>query len=117
MDVRARALVKRARRTRRVSPFVAVANDTLELPVRLAAVAADTDGQVHGRGVDRDGAVHDAARQEQSVAGLQHDCLAGEVVEVGVLVRRARRRALRAAVAPLLGPAELEHEDLRGINR
>ena len=89
-------------------------HDALELPARLAAVAADTDGQVHGRGVDRDGAVHDAARQEQRVAGLQHDCLAGEVVEVGVLVRRARRRALRAAVAPLLGPAELEHENLRG---
>ena len=89
-------------------------HDALELPARLAAVAADTDGQVHGRGVDRDGAVHHAARQEQSVAGLQHDCLAGEVVEVGVLVRRARRRALRAAVAPLLGPAELEHENLRG---
>ena len=31
-----------------------------------------------------------------------------------VLVRRTRRRALRAAVAPLLGPAELEHENLRG---
>ena len=89
------------------------AHDALELPVRLAAVAADTDGQVHGRGVDRDGAVHDAARQEQRVAGLQHDCLAGEVVEFVVLVRRARRRALRAAVAPLLGPAELEHENLR----
>ena len=39
----------------------------------------------------------------------------GEVVEVGVLVRRARRRALRAAVAPLLGPAELEHEDVRRV--
>ena len=24
-------------------------HDALELPVRLAAVAADTDGQVHGR--------------------------------------------------------------------
>ena len=89
------------------------AHDVLELPARLAAMTAEADGQVHGRGVDRDGAVHHAARQEQSVAGLQHDCLAGEVVEVGVLVRRARRRALRAAVAPLLGPAELEHENLR----
>ena len=39
-------------------------HDALELPARLAAVAADTDGQVHGRGVDRDGAVHHAARQE-----------------------------------------------------
>ena len=48
-------------------------HDALELPARLAAVAADTDGQVHGRGVDRDGAVHHAARQEQRVAGLQHD--------------------------------------------
>ena len=44
-------------------------HDALELPARFAAVAADTDSQVHGRGVDRDGAVHDAARQEQRVAG------------------------------------------------
>ena len=107
------ALVERARRTSRPG-LVVHAHDALELPARLAAVAADTDSQVHGRGVNRDGAVHHAARQEQRVAGLQHDCLAGEVVEVGVLVRRARRRALRAAVAPLLGPAELEHENLRG---
>ena len=80
-------------------------------------MAADTDSQVHGRGVDRDGAVHHAARQEQRVAGLQHDCLAGEVVEFSVFVRRARCRALRATVAPLLGTAELKHENLRGINR
>ena len=115
-DVRARARSERARRTRRPAAVVC-AHDTLELPARLAAVAAEANGQVHGRGVDRDGAVDHAARQEQRVAGLQHDCLAGEVVEFVVLVRRARRRALRAAVAPLLGPAELEHEDLRGINR
>ena len=48
-------------------------HDALELPARFAAVGADADSQVHGRGVDRDGAVHHAARQEQRVAGLQHD--------------------------------------------
>ena len=55
------ALVERARRTSRPG-LVVYAHDALELPARLAAMAAEADGQVHGRGVDRDGAVHHAAR-------------------------------------------------------
>ena len=50
------ALVERARRTSRPG-LVVYAHDALELPARLAAMAAEADGQVHGRGVDRDGAV------------------------------------------------------------
>ena len=78
-------------------------HDALELPARLAAVAADTDGQVHGRGVDRDGAVHDAARQVEHVARLEQQVgpwrrqLVGE--ELGRLARRGRGRVGPASEA------------------